>query len=101
MYELLLMIGGIGFLAVALLGLSHGGAGHHGGAHGSSAHGHLGGHGPHHGVGASSHGHAHHGGMGKGIPKPGKGFQSIFTLLSPVTLFSLALGAGAAGVLLQ
>jgi hypothetical protein len=95
MYELLLLIGGIGFLAMAALGMVHGG----GGARG---HGHVGGHG--HAVG---HGHAH---TGKGfhVPKALKGgagvksrASGLLTLLSPMDLFAFAMGAGAAGTLLK
>lgn len=96
MYELLLLIGGLGFLAMALLGMTHGGG-----------HGHRGpsvGHGHGHAIG---HGHGH---VAKGIHMPkamkagkmlkGRG-SSLLMLISPMDLFAMALGFGAAGVLLK
>ena len=78
-YTTLLLIGLVGLFAQAVLGLSHGGhAGHHGGHAG-----HPGGHA------------AHQGGRSERGPSP------LWTLLSPLALFSLCLGAGATGLLLR
>src|SRR4051812_14052479 len=107
MYELLLLIGGIGFCAMAVLGMVHGsGGGHRGPAVG---HGHTPavghGHTP-----AIGHGHGHAGHVGKGFHLPknvqaGKMLKArgagLLMLLSPMDLFAMALGAGAAGVLLK
>ncbi len=81
-YTTLLLVGLIGLFAQAVLGMSHGShAGHtgHTGGHGGSAHGH----GTHH----SSHGE--------------RGPSPLWTLLSPLAIFSVCLGAGAAGLLLR
>lgn len=84
-YLTLLLIGILGLLAQVVLGGHHAGhTGHHavpvGHAHGGSAvHGQAG------------HGHA---GQDRG-PSP------LWTLLSPLALFSVCLGAGAAGLLLK
>lgn len=91
-YDLLLLVGGIGFLAIALLGMSHDVVGH-----GHSL-GHS--HGP-----LATHGHGH-GHLGKlHLPKGSKSAERQgspwLMLLSPVDLFSLALGAGLTGVLLR
>ncbi len=103
MYELLLLIGGLGFLAMALLGMVHGGGGARAG-HAGHAVGHS--HTP-----AVGHGHSHGGHVGKGfhVPKAFKGGtkamkgrgMGLLMLISPMDLFALALGAGAAGVLLK
>lgn len=101
MYLLLLLIGSIGFVAMTLLGLSHGGH-----THGALGHGHGGGHGHaslpgHHGA-AGSHAPAV-----KGSTQPARsdssGGQSLASmlLLSPLDIFSLCLGAGLAGLALQ
>jgi hypothetical protein len=103
-YETLLVIGALGLVVMTLLGFAHPG---HGGGHalgarhggplqaagarggGAAAHGHAG-HGPAH---AGHHGHA-----------PGMrawGSNLVFELLSPLTVFSLALGAGATGLILH
>jgi hypothetical protein len=119
LYQILLATGALGLLAMALLGFVHhgghhgngngGGHGHaaHGGNHGGEAHGghvHVGGanhaghgpdlaHAPHHGAGhANGHAHGDGGAHGAAI--------HVLSLLSPMTLFSAALGAGAVGSLL-
>jgi len=81
-YTTLLLIGLVGLFAQAVLGLSHGGhAGHTG---------HAAGHG------------AHHGGRGSGSRGRGeRGPSPLWTLLSPLAIFSLCLGAGATGLLLR
>lgn len=82
-YTTLLLIGLVGLFAQAVLGMSHGGhAGHGGHAHG---------HGAHHG----SHHDSSHSGHGERGPSP------LWTLLSPLAIFSVCLGAGAAGLLLH
>ncbi|HTQ08809.1 MAG TPA: hypothetical protein VMI31_01940 [Fimbriimonadaceae bacterium] len=100
MYELLLLVGGIGFLAMALLGMTHGSGGGH--------HGHLGGHAPPLGHGhapAIGHGHGGHivrAGHGPRLAGSLKNKASgLMILLSPMDLFAMAFGAGAAGVLLK
>jgi len=71
-YTTLLLIGLVGLFAQAVLGMSHGGhAGHAG------------------------HGGQGHGGHGERGPSP------LWTLLSPLAIFSLCLGAGATGLLLR
>lgn len=102
MYELLLLVGGLGFLAMALLGMVHGSGGARAGHSGHAVgHGH---------VPALGHGHGHGGHVAKGfhLPKAFKGGKmikgrgsSLLMLISPMDLFAMALGAGAAGVLLK
>ncbi len=86
-YTTLFLIGLVGMAAQALLGL---------GGHGHAGHGHAG------------HGH-HHAGAGRG-PNAGAGRgpnvgarvgNLLLSLLSPLTVFSLCLGVGAAGLLLR
>jgi len=85
-YTTLLLIGLVGLFAQAALGLSHGShVGHTG--HGSHV-GHTG-HGGQHGHGA------HTGSRGERGPSP------LWTLLSPLAIFSVCLGAGATGLLLK
>ena len=121
LYETLLLIGAVGLLAQTVLGMaSHGG---HGG------HSHADGHG--HGIdfeiphGTAGHlGHAGHVGHTGGqaavsaagtrhgrspIPAQGRGgvtvqqraTAALWTLFSPLTIFSFCLGAGAAGILIR
>ncbi len=92
-YTVLFLIGVLGLLAQTLLGgahsghpVGHGHAGHSG--HGHGGHGHAG-HGSHHA--ASGHNDA---GTQRG-PSP------LWTLFSPLTLFSLCVGIGATGLLLR
>ena len=88
-YTTLFLIGLVGLFAQAVLGMSHGGhAGHAG--HGGQGHGHAG-HSSH-----GSHGHAEQSHSGhEHSPSP------LWTLLSPLAIFSLCLGAGATGRLLR
>ena len=80
-YTTLLLVGLVGLFAQAMLGMSHGShAGHTG---------HTGGHSGHAGRGM------HHGSRGEHGPSP------LWTLLSPLAIFSVCLGAGAAGLLLR
>ncbi len=87
-----MVLGLVGLVAMSLLGFTHGHA-----AHGHSAHGHAdAGHGAHgqHGHSGhshSSHGHAHH----------DSSASKFLAFLSPRVLFSLALGFGAAGLVLD
>ena len=82
-YTTLLFVGLLGLLAQAFLGLSHGGHGHAG----HSGHAHT--------------GHAHHGHDGHDAHGGERSLSALWTLLSPLTLFSLCLGAGATGLLLR
>jgi len=103
-YTTLLLIGAIGLLAQAVFGLGHGHAGgHHAGGHGHGA----GSHGAHgHGGGAHSHGHGAHAQNGQNRTAQtelhgGHGASEIWTLLSPLTIFSVCLGVGATGLLVR
>jgi len=102
----LLLIGILGLLAQMLLGgahighlghHAHGGHAHGGHAHGGHAHGgHAhGGHAGQHGQG-QHHGQAHHDGHSQG-----RGPSPLWTLMSPLTFFSVCLGMGATGLLLK
>jgi len=90
-YATLLLIGVLGLLAQALLGVSHGGHAGHGHAHAGHA-----GHGGHSHAGHASHhtGQQHNAARERG-PSP------LWDLFSPLTLFSLCVGTGAAGLLLR
>ncbi len=79
-YTTLLLIGLIGLFAQAVLGMSHGGHAGHGSHTGHS-------------------GHGHHSGHQDG--RSGRGLSPLWTLLSPLAIFSVCLGAGAAGLLLR
>lgn len=94
-YETLLIIGALGLLAQVVLGFGHG---HD---HGS-AHGHAADHGGHaHHAGHADHsGHADHGGH-HGEQAEARAPSPLWTLLSPLTIFSLCLGAGATGLLVR
>jgi hypothetical protein len=111
-YDVMLLVGAIGLVAMALLGFAHGSHGHagheaHGHAHGHLGHGHLAhDHGGHGHVGHAAHGgdaHAGHGGHGAHAGEHGGNTHPVewLALLSPVTLFSMALGAGATGIFLR
>lgn len=103
MYLLPFWIGLFGFLA--LFGLSFG---HLGGGHGDAGgHGHAGGHAGHtHGPAPTGHAHsaAHvstHSGHGLArVVKAAKG-SSKWMLLSPLSIFTICLGFGATGILLE
>src|SRR5580765_2438239 len=92
-----MVLGAIGFTAMALGGLGSRGGGHHGGAHGHGgttghvhgvAHGHS-----HAGAGHAAHaGHAHTSGMAG---------RTFWLITSPRFLFSLMLGFGATGAMLH
>jgi len=107
MYTTLLLIGALGLLAQAVFGLGHGHAGaHHAGGHGHGASGH-GAHGHGANAHAPSHGaQAHAGQNGQSRTAQaelhgGHGASEIWTLLSPLTIFSVCLGIGATGLLLR
>ncbi len=89
----LMLIGFLGLLAQTLLGIGHGGHAHMGHTHG--AHGH--------GPGAHGHGtNAHHGDQGHHAGhSQSRDPSALLSLLSPLTFFSLCLGAGATGLLLK
>ena len=94
-YTTLLLVGLIGLAAQALLGMSHGG---HAGHSGHAGHG---GHSGHAGHGGHS-GHAGHGGHGTHHSSHSdRGPSPLWTLLSPLAIFSLCVGAGATGLLLK
>lgn len=98
-YTILFLIGLIGLGAMLLIGMGHG-AGHSGGHIG-----HDSGHGGH--LGHDAHGHAGHGHDGHGHGHDSQGEESrgstgfFWQLLSPVTLMSLCMGAGATGLILR
>jgi hypothetical protein len=77
-YTTLFLIGLLGLVAQAFLGLSHGGHAH---------------------AGHSHTGHAHSGHEQHDNHTSERGLSALWTLLSPLTLFSLCLGAGATGLL--
>ena len=88
-YTTLLLVGFAGLFAQAVLGMSHGS---HAGHSGQTGHaGHMGGHGTHN---SGHHGSSHESRADRG-PSP------LWTLLSPLAIFSLCLGAGATGLLLR
>ena len=86
-YTTLLLIGLTGLFAQAVLGMSHGGHARHSG--------HSAGHGSHTGH------NAHHGNHGDQNSRGERGASPLWTLLSPLAIFSLCLGAGATGLLLR
>ncbi len=90
----LLLIGILGLLAQMLLGGAHiGHLGHH--AHVGQAHG---GHAGHSHAGQHGHGQ-HHDQAHQG--EQSRGLSPLWTLLSPLTFFSICLGMGATGLLLK
>ena len=90
-FTTLLLIGVFGLLAQTLLGGAHSGHGHAG--HSGHAHG------------GQSHGEQSHTGQGHGQQhsehSQGRDFSLLWSLLSPLTFFSLCLGIGATGLLLR
>ena len=85
----LLLIGILGLLAQVLLGGHHAG---HMGHHAPVGHAH-GGH--------TGHGQAGHGHTGQSHSGQDRGPSPLWTLLSPLTFFSVCLGTGASGLLLR
>ncbi len=96
-YATLLLIGVLGLLAQALLGVSHGGHASHAG-HGGQGHGGHAGHGGH---SHAAHGHSSHNNAGQTQAAQDRGPSPLWTLFSPLTLFSVCLGTGATGLLLR
>ena len=82
-FTTLLLIGIFGLLAQTLLGGAHSGHGHGGQVH--AGHGH----------GGQTHGQQH------SEHSQGRDFSLLWSLLSPLTFFSLCLGIGATGLLLK
>jgi hypothetical protein len=122
LYQSLLLIGAVGVAAQAALGFAHGHGAHGGHSHGGAdAHGG----GLHHAHDAAAHGdgsvhahapaqgqHAHaqhaHGPDGKADQGDGRhdgraseGIARLFTLLSPLTVFSFFMGIGLTGLLVR
>jgi len=93
-YTILFLIGLLGLGAMALLGLGHS-SGH--GGHGGHI-GHDAGHAGHGGHGHDSHGHGHN---HHGEESRGGSSGWFWQLLSPLTLMSFCLGAGATGLILR
>jgi len=90
-FTTLLLIGIFGLLAQTLLGGAHSGHGHGGhthAGHGGQSHG-----GQSHGAQAHGQHHSEH--------SSGRDFSLLWSLLSPLTFFSLCLGIGATGLLLK
>lgn len=104
-YLFLLVTGVIGYLAMMVLGFSHGG-GHHadsGHAHGlGHSHGHADPGAGHH-TPLAHHGHAtHHTGAQHAAAEPSHNVgMSVLALFSPFNIFSLMIGAGLTGVVLK
>ncbi len=110
MYLLLLLIGGLGFLAMTVMGMGHGlGLGHFIGGHSHSPGVHS--HAP--ALHAAAH-HAHSGGHAHQLPASkgghpsgqargaeGGGVWNYLMAISPLDLFAMAFGAGATGELLK
>jgi hypothetical protein len=121
LYQSLLLIGAIGVAAQAALGFSHGhgahgGHGHggadvHGGgphhAHGVAEHAAVHGDGPVHAHAPAQGSHAHHAdgktdqSDGRHDGRAGDGIARVFTLLSPLTVFSFFMGIGLTGLLVR
>ena len=111
-YETLLLFGAIGLIAMAALGFAHGGAGaaRFGGSrgigHGVHTHGSLGSARGPAGTTLQAHGHVHANAHGHGHVHVHLNSSSVLRevgalflgLLSPVTVFSLCIGAGAVGM---
>ena len=92
-YMLLLILGGLGLAAMALVGgVRHGGA--HAGHAGHTGHAHTG-HGHARGGPSHSHGGAHHPSIKESASK------ALSSLISPRILFALCLGIGTSGVFAQ
>jgi len=104
-YTTLFIIGLLGLVVLALLGAGHGGHAH-GGAGGHGHGGHALGHGHSnvagHGSGHNHTGHNHSSGQNHQRDEFSARAWGLFSsLLSPLTLFTLCLGAGATGILLR
>ena len=103
-YEILLLVGGIGLLAQLAFGFMHaGGHGGHAGVH--AGNGHAGAHTAVHQGHTATHGnvahsHSDHHGEQHNDSK-GSGSLLWLNLISPLNLFSVALGAGLIGLVLR
>lgn len=116
-FEILLLVGVIGFVAMAGMGFLHGGHSHGDGHSVGGAHGHAPSIGHHH---DSSLAHADHGGHlagghshhvqghvdGHNVGREMQvvshwGLAKLLPFLSPLNIFSMALGAGATGMLVR
>jgi hypothetical protein len=106
LYQILLYIGLVGLAAQAFLGFAHAGHGAHAGHHGHTGGTHGGHTGDHGGSSPSHHGqhngqdHSHSQGHSseKTVTSP---LAPLWALFSPLTIFSLCLGAGVTGMLAQ
>ena len=104
-YEILLVTGVLGLVAMSLAGFGHHGGAHHaghGGAHAGHAHlaGRVG-HAGHTAAGPMAHrGALRSGRAAAGAVQRGGLGQALLSLLSPITLFAACLGAGAVGSIL-
>lgn len=102
-YTILFLIGLLGFAVNLMLGLGHGHTGHlgeHDAGHIGNGNGHAGAleHAGHtHGGHADHGGHDNHNGQGEST----RSISPFWSILSPLTLMSLCLGAGATGLILQ
>ncbi|MBA3657787.1 MAG: hypothetical protein H0W69_10600 [Gemmatimonadaceae bacterium] len=97
-------LGAVGLLAMALSGFFSSHSGQHGHSAGHGGHSGHGGHGGH--AHAGNHGHAEHGhSQSKDLHFDGEMHDSpwsaLLAVMSPRVLFSVALGFGATGLLLQ
>ncbi len=93
-YTTLLLIGLLGLVAQAFLGFSHGGHNGARGGHANTGHANTG----HANTGHAHAGHAARGGP-RGTSRTERGPSPLWSWLSPLTIFSLCLGAGATGLL--
>lgn len=100
-YEVLFFVGAFGFLAMVLLGFAHGHGGGQAHSHGhvDLGHGHAGGHGHIGGHHSAGHG-GHHDAGHAGHDSQGFNFKSIL-MISPLDIFSMCLGGGAAALLFK
>ncbi len=102
MYLLLLLVGVFGFVAMTLLGMSHGIGGHQGGGHHGVA---L----PHPKVSLPGHAASHHPASATSTHHPAQTQPSgaggdpwkLLMAVSPIDIFSVILGAGATGILVK
>jgi hypothetical protein len=93
-YETLLIIGALGILVQAALGLGHGFGGHaHSPGAGHAGHGHAG--------HTGAHSHGQHGSHEQHGERTTGGSSPLWALLSPLAIFSLCIGAGATGLLVH
>ena len=102
MFLAAMVLGLVGLVAMSMLGFTHGHATHGHAAHGHSAHGHgHASHGAHGHEVCSSHGHSSHSHSSHGHGRHDSSASKFLAFLSPRVLFSLALGFGASGLVLD